>query len=188
MNSIQIVFAISLAMVLSSFQQPGNDLVKKQVSEKIQILVPSDFQPMSQELMDQRYLTARKPIAAYTNERQMVDLTVSTSNTRWQASDLPILKDFYKASLMELYDEVNFTRQEIEEINGKPFVVFEFTSIVRPGENALTARSPIRKYTRIQYTVNAGQTLVFSFTCPQLRQPKWEETARKVMQSIQIKS
>ncbi len=188
MKSLQIVFALLLAAAFSSFQHPANDLVKKQVTEKIQLLLPGNFQPMSQELMDQRYLTARKPIAAYTNERQMVDLTVSTSNTRWQASDLPILKDFYKASLMELYDEVNFSREEIEEVNGKHFVVFEFTSIVRSEENALTARSPVRKYTRIQYTVDAGQTLVFSFTCPQLLQPKWEETARKVMQSIQIKS
>lgn len=175
-------------MVLSSFQQPGNDLVKKQITEKIEIHLPEDFQPMSQELMDQRYLTARKPLAAFTNERQMVDLTVSTSNTRWQVSDLPILKDFYKASLMELYDEVSFSREEIVEINGKNFVVFEFTSIVMPDDNALTARSPVRKYTRIQYTVNDGQTLVFNFTCPQAIQSRWEETANKVMRSVEIKS
>jgi len=187
MKLLQISVAVTLFLLLSGFQSINGDLVKKQVTEKIQLLVPADFQPMSQEMMDRRYLTARKPIAAYTNEREMVDLTVSTSNTRWQASDLPILKDFYKASLLELYDEVDFIKEEIEEINEKSFVVFEFTSLVKPDENSLTARTPVRRFTRIQYTVNGGQTLVFNFSCPQALQPKWEETARQVMQSVQIK-
>jgi len=182
------IFLVPIILLLSSFQTPNDELVKKQINEQIQLLVPSKFEPMSQELMDQRYLTARKPLAAFTNERQVVDLTVSTSNTRWQASDLPILKDFYKASLMELYDEVDFLKEEIEEINGRNFVVFEFTSLVKPGENSLTARTPVRRYTRIQYTVNSGQTLVFNFSCPQALQPKWLDTAQQVMESVKIKS
>lgn len=176
------------AMLLSSgFQVPNIELVKTKITENIQLGVPRSFQPMTEDLLSQRYLTARKPIAAYTNDRQMIDLTVNTSNTRWQPSDLPMLKDFYKASLLELYDEVSLSREEIEEINGKNFVVFEFTSIVRPEENALNPQQPVRKYTRIQYTVHGGKTLVFNFTCPQALQQQWEATAGEIMQSIQIK-
>ncbi|MEK6476321.1 hypothetical protein WJR50_02265 [Catalinimonas sp. 4WD22] len=177
----------SVMLLGSSFQVPNIELVKTKITENIQIGVPKSFQPMTEDLLNQRYLTARKPIAAYTNDKQMIDLTVNTSNTRWQPSDLPMLKDFYKASLLELYDEVSFSREEIEEINGKDFVVFEFTSIVRPEENALNPQQPVRKYTRIQYSVHGGKTLVFNFTCPQALQQQWEGTAGEIMQSIQIK-
>lgn len=186
-HTIRPLIYLSLALLLlCSFQGPANDLVKTKVTENIELGIPKTFQPMTEELMNQRYLTARKPIAAYTNDRQTVDFTVSTSNTRWQPSDLPILKDFYKASLLELYDEVDFSREEVEEINGKNFVVFEFSSIVRPDENALTPQQPIRKYTRIQYTVHGGKTLVFNFSCPQSQQQQWESTAAEMMQSIKI--
>lgn len=187
MKQILSIVYLLLLVSISSFQKPGNDLVKTQITENIQVGIPQGFQPMTEDLMNQRYLTARQPIAAYTNEQQIVDFTVNTSNTRWQVSDLPILKDFYKASLLELYDEVAFSREEIEEVNGQNYVVFEFTSTVRPEENALSAQSPVRKYTRIQYTVHNRQTLVFNFSCPQALQMKWEDTARQMMQSIQIK-
>jgi hypothetical protein len=182
-----MTYAVLATLLLCSFQGPANDLVKTQVTENIQLGIPKAFQPMTEVLMEERYLTARKPIAAYTNDRQTVDFTVSTSNTRWQPSDLPILKDFYKASLLELYDEVSFSREEVQEINGKNFVIFEFSSIVRPEENALNPQQPIRKYTRIQYTVYNGKTLVFNFSCPQSQQQQWENTAGEMMQSIQIK-
>ncbi|WKN32855.1 hypothetical protein PZB74_05790 [Porifericola rhodea] len=184
---IKIFSLLGIVLALCSFQTVGIDLVKTKIAENIEVGLPSTFMAMSEDVLNQRYLTARKPIAAYTNDKQVVDFTVNTSNTRWQSSDLPILKDFYKASLMELYDEIEFSREEIEEINGKNYVVFEFSSIVKPDENALRAQSPIRRYTRIQYTVQGGKTLVFNFSCPQALQRAWEETAAEIMQSIIIK-
>lgn len=184
----RLLLCLSSAWLLfCSFQGPANDLVKKQITEHIALSIPKAFEAMTEEMMNERYLTARKPIAAYTNDKRTVDFTVSTSNTRWQASDLPILKDFFKASLMELYDEVSFVKEEVQEIHGKNFVVFEFSSVVRPEENALNPQQSIRKYTRIQYTVYDGKTLVFNFSCPQSQQPQWESTAEVMMQSILIK-
>lgn len=176
-----------LAVLTFAFRMPGNDLVKKQLTENIQVSLPAAFLPMNEDMLSQRYLSARKPLAAFTNENQLVDFTVSTSNTRWGVDDLPILKDFYRANLMELYDEVEFSRAEIEEINKQPYVVFEFTSVVRPEENAMSMQQPVRKYTRIQYTVYNNETLVFNFSCPQMRQQEWEPTARNIMQSIKLK-
>jgi len=178
---------LALTLFLSSAILVPNKLVKTQITENIQVSLPEDFQPMSEELLRQRYLSAREPMAAYTNARQVVDFTVNTSNSRWQAADLPILQDFYKASLLQLYDEVIFSRETVEEINGKQFVVFEFTSEVRPDENALTAQRPVRRYTHIQYTVHDGKTLVFNFSSPEALRAEWEATAQEIMQSIQIK-
>ncbi|MFP4342197.1 MAG: hypothetical protein ACLFQO_17250 [Cyclobacteriaceae bacterium] len=188
MNKFMILCMSACVAVLTfAFHMPGSDLVKKQLTENIQVSLPATFLPMDENMLSERYLSARKPIAAFTNENQLVDFTVNTSNTRWGVDDLPILKDFYKASLMELYDEVEFSRAEIEEINKQPYVVFEFTSVVRPEENAMSMQQPVLKYTRVQYTVYDNETLVFNFSCPQMRQQEWAPTAREIMQSIKLK-
>jgi hypothetical protein len=187
MNKFIYLLFLPAMLLASAFSMATNDLVKKQITENISLMLPPAFVPMDENMLAERYLSARDPIAAFTDPGGRVDLTVNTSNTRWGVGDLPILKDFYKASLMELYDEVSFSREGIEEINGQPYVVFEFTSTVRPDDNALSMRKPVRKYTRVQYTVYQSETLVFNFSCPQLSQRMWKATAADIMQSVKLK-
>lgn len=177
----------AILLTVSGFYQSATDYVKKEVAEGITLSLPKSFVPMPENLIDQKYLSARKPIAAYTSENQQVDLGINTSNARWQADDLPMLQSFYRSSIMALYDEVNFLKEDIEKINGKDFAVFEFVSLVRPEENALTAQRPIRKYTYIQYTVHNGKTYIFNFNCPTEQQSQWQEAAKTIMQSVKIK-
>lgn len=174
-------------LTVSSFYQPANDYVKTEVAEGITLSLPRSFIPVPENMIDQKYLSARKPIAAYTSEDQSADLGINTSNARWQADDLPMLQSFYRSSIMALYDEVNFLKEDIAKINGKDFAVFEFVSLVRPAENALATQRPIRKYTYIQYTLHNGKTYVFNFNCPAEQQSQWQETASTIMQSVRIK-
>ncbi len=167
------------------FQSPVN-YVKTEVGEGITLKVPESFAPLPDNLMEQKYLSARKPIALYTNENQQVDVGVSTSNARWQANDLPMLQSFYRSNIMALYDEVAFNKEALEKVNGKDFAVFEFVSLVRPEEDALTAQRPIRKYTYIQYTIHNGKSYVFTFNCPAEQQSQWQEVAKTIMESVKI--
>ena len=47
-------------------------------------------------------------------------------------------------------------------------------------------RDPVLSYTYIQYLVEPGRTLVFSFNCPRRIRADWQGTAHKVMKSIKI--
>ena len=134
-------------------------------------------------------MAARRPLAAYTDPNQQIAFGLNVSNTRWQPGDLAMLKDFYRASLLELYDEVEFITESVEEINKREFAVFEFVSVVRPDENetSFINQKPIRQYTYVQYTIHKKKTWVFDFSVPAQAQTEWQETAQKMMSSVRMK-
>ena len=179
----------SLIIVVSSFVMGGNDLVRTDIYEGISVSLPKSFRPMSEALLREKYVAARRPLAAYTDLNQQVTFGLNVSNTRWQAGDLSILKDFYRASLLELYDEVTFINESVEAINGREFAVFEFVSVVRPDENetSFINQKPIRQYTYVQYTIRDRKTWVFDFSVPAQRQAEWQEMAGKMMNSVRMK-
>lgn len=178
-----------LAMVASSFIFPIDNLVRTEIYKGVSIELPKSFRPMSEALLQEKYLAARRPLAAYTDPNQQVAFGLNVSNTRWQAGDLAMLKDFYRASLLELYDEVNFLNESIEEVNGRKYAVFEFISVVRPDEDetSFINQQPIRRYTYVQYTIHNKKTWVLDFSVPARAQAEWQETAQQMMVSVKMK-
>lgn len=182
-------FIMPVAAVALGFAFRADQLVRTEIYEGISVELPEPFRPMSEALLQEKYLAARRPLAAYTDPNQQVAFGLNVSNTRWQAGDLAMLKDFFRASLLELYDEVDFIKEEIKEINGQSFAVFEFVSVVRPDEDELsfTNRKPIRQYTYIQYTIHQKKTWIFDFSLPARAQNEWQETAQEMMSSVRMK-
>ncbi|MEM9671521.1 MAG: hypothetical protein ACFB15_29460 [Cyclobacteriaceae bacterium] len=183
-----LILLISCFSTLSTgFRVYEDKLVPVKVSDEIGVSLPESFQPMTEEQMQRKILSARPPLAAYTSPDQRADFSVSASNTRWQANDLPILKDFYRSSLMELYDDVDFLDEGIRTVDKVQAAFFEFTSVVKEDENAVVPKPPVHTYTFVQYTIHQGKTLVFTFSCPLRQQEQWQPTAQKVMNSVKLK-
>ena len=139
---------------------------------------------MSPEDKAQRYESSRLPIALFTSPDRIADLGVNRAYSVWRESDLEMLEEFYEATIMELYDRVDFIDKGIKEVNGKRFVYFEFTSIVYP-ENQFQGN--IAKYTYLMYGLSQGTTYIFNFTTEKAAQQQWQATARQVMASIKLK-
>jgi hypothetical protein len=174
---------IALFMVLLLFFAANTrKLVKTKVTKEITMSLAEELFPMTDDDIARKYPSARRPVAMYTDPSRQVDLGVNVSTGRWREDDLEMLQRFYKSTIMNLYNKVDIDREEIQEINKRKFVVFEFTSEVTE-EN----KAPIQKYTYIQYTVAGGQTLVFNFTCDLKQKALWGETAQAMMQTIKIK-
>lgn len=174
-----------LMMPFALFAQ--EKMVKTKINDNITASLPTNFYPMSVEDLAQRYPSVRKPLAAYTNESRFVDFSINISATQWRPSDIEIAKDFFKASLINLYDRVDMIKEGIEEINGKQYMVFEFTSQINGEKYSLTNTGPVRKYIYIQYLIQKGKTIVFSFNCPVQLQQKWQSAAGDIMTSLKIK-
>ena len=184
-----MVNATVAAVVLLAAGMTG-DTVRTQIYEGVSVSLPKILRPMSEDVLRAKYLTGRRPLAAYTGPNQQVAFGLNTSSTRWQAGDLEVLKDFYRASLLELYDEVDFIKEGVEEVNGRSFAVFEFVSVVRPDEDDTSlggAPKPIRQYTYVQYTVHQNKTWIFNFSVPTRAQAQWQETAQAIMSSVRMK-
>ena len=173
-----------LLFLVISFYANGQKLVKTKLSDNIVVKIPNNLMPMTEEDKAQRYESARLPIALYTDEDRLLDFGVNRAYSIWQESDLEMMLEFYEASIIELYDKVKFIKKDIEEVNDRKFVVFEFESVVYP-ENGFQRN--ITKYTYLMYTLKAGTTYVFNFTCEKSVQNQWQGTAKAIMGSVKLK-
>jgi hypothetical protein len=162
-------------------------LVKMKVNDKITISIPKDWQPMDAMDFTQRYPSVRAPLAAYTDVNRMVDFSVNISATQWPDANLEMVRSFFKASLLNMFDKVDMLSEEIREINGRKFIVFEFESRVNGNRQQEGFTDPILKYGHIAYLVEPGRTLVFSFNCPRKIREDWKETSHAMIKAIKVK-
>lgn len=165
----------------------GDKWVKKQITEDISLKIPESFYPMTPQDMRQRVLSYRKPLALFTDPSRRVELGVNFAFSKWRPSDLGLLKEFQKSSLLNIFTEVEFIQEDIQEINGIQYIVFEFisTSTVESDSRNL---KPIKKYTLLLFTLDKNRTILFNFTSPADEQLLWQDTAKKIMESIKIKN
>jgi hypothetical protein len=177
-------FLLSFLLVLSSFTAPK--LVKTTISKQISLSIPKEFTVMPDEGIAQKYPAQRKPLAVYTSPNGQVDLAVSQRPASFRKTDLPMAKEFYKASLLSMYSDVEFAREEITTINKKDFIVFEFVSTVKD-ERKTSTLAPVKRYSIVQYTIIGNQLTIFTFNVPFMMKRDWQETAQQVMASVKVK-
>jgi hypothetical protein len=179
---LSILFICSFSVQM--FSQEFADIA---IEKSVKLNIPIEFILMNDDAIAERYITTKRPVALYSNPAGNVDIGVNKSVTQWQSADIDIMKDFYKANIQSLYDEVRFSKDTLVVINGREFAVFEFESVVRDASDALIQRAQIRKYTYIQYTIVNGVTWVFNLTAPAGARNQWSEKANVIMNSISIK-
>ena len=179
---------VVLAALLCSFSGLLEKFVKIEIGSGISLKLPESFQPMPEAEIARKYISTRKPVAVFMSADRQADFGINISITQWNPSDLPIMKDFYKATIVELHSNVEFIREEIVNVNGKDFALLEFTSLVKDEDNTLgTTRPPVQKYNFIQYTIFDKKTFVYNFNCPANQQARFRDTAREIMNSIEMK-
>lgn len=178
-----------LLILLSAFVllASTNKLVKTKVNDEITVSLPADFFAMTPEDIAQRLPSVRAPLGAYTNQDRVVDFSVNVSATQWPDADIEIAAKFFKAALFNLYDKVDIISEGIQEIHKKRYICFEFESRINANRRVEGGSEPILKYTRIQYLVEPGRTLVFSFSLPRTLREDWQEVSGEVMKSIRVK-
>lgn len=169
---------------LGLFGFSTDKLVKAKLNDKVTVYIPENFTPMTKEDMELRYESYRLPLALYTDPNRLADFGVNRSYSRWQPEDLEMMGQFYEASILELYDKVDFIDKGMKEVNGHKFVFFEFESVVFPDNDF---QDSARKYTYLMYGLSEGTTYLFNFTCSQNLQEEWQSTARAMMNQVKLK-
>lgn len=188
---IKQVLWLALLPLMITFGASAQEakLVKTKLHDAITVSLPADFAPVSEQEMASKYVSSRTPLALYTNPSKQTDFSVNLSTTQWQHFDLPLVKDFYKASLSTLYSEMEWIKEEIQEIKGVNFAVFEYVGTVADEEqpNTLRQTKPMQVYTYIVYGLVNGKVVVFTLTAPGNQRQQWAPVAESVMESIRLK-
>lgn len=185
-------FLIILFIAGAALAQPN--LKKFQVSKEIAVMLPSDFSPLPDEGIARKYPASTKPLAVYSSPNGQIDFSVNQKGSQFRPQDLNMLREFYKASLVERFSKVDFIRQEVTSVKGRDYLVFEYVSSLADDRQGGTL-APVQKYSIIQYTiiendpttVRDNQLLVFSFHAPFNMKNDWQQAAREMMGSVNIK-
>ncbi|AMM50488.1 hypothetical protein TH61_03815 [Rufibacter sp. DG15C] len=164
----------------------GPKLKKIAITKDVSLSIPETFAVMPDDGIAREYPAARKPLAVFTSPDGQIDISVNQRPSTFPEGDVKMMQAFYKASIQRMFSEVKFIKEENQKINGRDFLVFEFVSTVKD-ERKTQQLAPVRKYTIIQYTFLKDQMLIFSFNAPAQLQPQWQETAKAVMASAQVK-
>jgi hypothetical protein len=182
-----VVPNVLVVLVLTCLAANKPKLVKVKVNENITVSIPQGWRPMDAMDFTQRYPSVRAPLAAYTNEERVVDFSVNVSATQWPDTNAELAAKFFKASLMNTFDRVEMIQEGVHEINRKKFIYFEFESRVNGNRQQEGLQDAVTRYTYIQYLLEPGKTLVFSFNCPKRMKEQWQQTARDMMKAVKVK-
>lgn len=162
-------------------------LKKTQITKEVSIMLPRDFTPLPDDGIARKYPAANRPVAVYSSPNGQVDFSMTQKRSQFGAQDLKMLRDVYKANLLERFTKVDFIRDEVATINGRDYIVFEFVSVMAD-ERSGSHLSPVQKYSIMQYTVQGNQLMVFSMHMPFMMKNNWQDTAREIMGSVRIKT
>jgi hypothetical protein len=191
-GSLQTLCIGFIALVLLCADVPKMHNVT--LVEGINVLLPKDFSPMSDDDIGQRYPSTKKPVSFYTSLDRTVDFGLNISKSRWSGVDIVLLHKIYKSTIVESYEKVTFIKDTVEQINGRPYSVFEFISTFDKTTKYQYFQFTILAQTKVEATQetgdlvpgNANHILIFNFTAPSGDQNKWQPVARKAMGSIRI--
>jgi len=162
-------------------------LKKVAVNDDITLPVPAEFIAMGPQDIRSKFISYREPLAGFTTEDRSTDLVVNVSKTPWSNQDMELLKDFNENNIRNLFDEVEFHRNELREINGREYAAFEFTSMVKGDPSSLRNKAPVNDYRYVLYTVDDFNVYVFTFYCPARMKDRWQSTAHQIMNGIVFK-
>lgn len=187
--TLLVVFSLIL---LCSANLPKMQTVK--LVDGITIQLPKDFVIMSDDDIAVKYPSTKKPVALYTSLDRTVDFGLNISKSRWSGVDIDLLHKIYKSTILESYDKVNFLKDTVEYIDGRPYAVFEFISTFDKTTKYQYFQFTILAKTKVEAQTetgdllpgNANHIIIFTLTAPSNEQEKWQPIAKASMGSIHI--
>ena len=175
-----LLFSALFFSLLFSQAQPV--LIPREVTDDISMKVPLKLRQEPPTL--QRSQSAN--LANFVSDDLRSDLSVNRSKLRWIQADEVLLSQFYKANILNIYDQVVMIQEEIRAINGRKFIIFEFSGQIVDEPNAFKAAKRRSDYTYIQYAIVSDGILIFRFTSSAQMTNHWKEAIREAMNSVEI--
>lgn len=180
----KLLFIIGWTVSSLGFSQSFKTV--KVSEENIRLKIPKYFINMSDQDRIRQIYSSKVPLSTYTNENKDIVLGINYNVTQWTNNDTEFMYGFYKASLQNLFDEIVFIQDGIQTINGREFIVFEFVGVITD-DNVFGDRKSQKNYTYIQYTSWKDHVLLFNLSCKERFKDQYQEIAKTIMMSINIK-
>lgn len=175
---------------------------KEKIANQFTISVPDSFMPMTDDEYAKKYGAYKSAVLMLSSQDKSADFGINRVETTppknftkfdekatWSRNDLEMMRNLYKSSILKMHQKVTFIQDEIQTINGRDFVVFEFVAEVTETETnyATGSAGVLKQYSYLQYCVSESSIWVFNFTTQAKYRALWEKAAREIMVSVAFK-
>jgi len=147
------------------------------LDDKIEILVPKGWKPMSEDLIKIKYPGARPPKYVLSDVTGGISLAFNHTDTRATQEQIEAFKGVLKSTLTNAYPEAEWIEDSVKEINGKKV---GFCKVIT---NALSRRI----YNQMFFTDLDGKLLICSFNAVENKMKDWKSAADEIMNSLTVK-
>ncbi len=186
---MKLYFLVFILLPFTALAQETSEkeLVRHKLDDGITVMAPKSFYQMDEAEVRLRFTMARMPLGVFSSPDRLSEFSITPATARWAERDLEMAMSFYRASIFELYEKVTFFQEEIKEIDGRKYIVFEFEGRISGERTAMRQEPGVAKYIYLQYLVRDYRTYVFNFTAPLRLKDQWQPTVGEMMGSIKVK-
>ena len=161
-----------------SWTAPKFELEKKQIlNGKIEILLPKEFEVMSEDMMKLKYPSERRPTLVYTDKTGGINVAFNHSANKASQRQIDAFKDNLFSTFKNLYPSAEWKGTGVKEINGRKVGYLEL----------VTPAIDTKIYNLIFFTDLDGKLLLCTFNCVDKKQKDWIEPAKQIMNSLTVK-
>lgn len=147
------------------------------LDNKIEILVPKGWKPMSEENIKIKYPGAKPPKYVLSDVSGGISLAFNHTDSRATQAQIESYKAMLKPALSNAYPSAEWIEEGIREINKKKVGYFKLITETQSG----------KIYNQMFYTDLDEKLLICSFNVVESKMKNWKEAADSIMNSLTIK-
>jgi hypothetical protein len=150
---------------------------RKILNDKVEILIPQEFEVMSEEMMKFKYPSERRPTLVYTDKTGGINVAFNHTANKASQQQIEAFKDSFVSTFKNLYPSAEWKGTGVKEINGRKVGYIEL----------MTPAIDTKIYNLMFFTDLDGTLLLCTFNCVDKKQKDWVGPAKQIMNSLTVK-
>jgi hypothetical protein len=177
-STAAIVVMVFLSFLPCCGEETAPSLAAKSVlGGKVEILIPSTFTVMKEDMLKLKYPTQNRPALVYTNDAGTINIAFTHTPSSATQNDIPEMKSTFKKMFNTLYKSATWYSDGVITVNGRKVGYLEF----------LTPAIDTNIYNLMFFTDCQGRVLLCSFNCMENQMKSWAPVGKRIMNSLKTK-
>lgn len=147
------------------------------LDEKVEILLPTDFELMPENLLKIKYPSERRPTLVYSDETGGINLAFNHTASKLTQPEIEAARKEFVGMFKGIYPSAEWKDTGVKEINGRKVGFLEL----------ITPAIDTEIYNLMFFTDLEDRLLLCSFNCVVKKQKAWLEPAQQMMHSLVIR-
>ncbi len=178
MKKIKTIGLVILTLALTTALTKVIELeARLLLNERIELKIPKNFKIMSEELINIKYPSQRRPTLVYSNESGGINVALNLTQNKASQQEIVAYQNNFVQTFKNLYPSAEWKDNGVKTINGKKVGYLEL----------VTPAIDTEIYNLIFFTDLDGKLLICTFNCTRKDINKWTPVAKEIMNSLKLK-